>query len=370
MALKNNRLTSIDALRGFDMMFIAGLAGLISAICCLFPGGSDCWLAQQMTHCSWEGLRHHDTIFPLFLFISGMTFPFSYAHHKEAGQSQSRIFWHVIRRGLTLVLLGAIYNGLFNLDFANLRWASVLGRIGLAWMFAAILYMFVRRSWRIVICIAILVGYWLLLWLVPDPTAPAGTDPFSLEGNLCGYIDRLFLPGRPLTGTFDPEGIVSTIPAIATAMLGMFTGEFVRIPEEKVSGGKKTLWILCAAVVLLAIGLLWSLVFPINKALWTSTFVLVVAAYSLAAFALFYWIIDVKGWKKWSFIFTVVGMNSITIYLAQRIFDFGQISDFFLGGLAGLLSPAWATVLLAFGYFLVSWLFLYFLYKKGVFLKV
>ena len=159
-------------------------------------------------------------------------------------------------------------------------------------------------------------------------------------------------------------------PAIVTALLGMFTGQFVRLPEEKVSGGRKVLYLLGASVVLLAAGLLWSKVFPINKALWSSSFVLVVGAYSVAMFALFYWLIDVKGWRRWTTFFKVVGMNSITIYLAQRIINFGGIRDFFFGGLAGLFPEPVGNVILDAAYIAVCWLFLYFLYKKKVFLKV
>ena len=191
-----------------------------------------------------------------------------------------------------------------------------------------------------------------------------------MEGNLVGYIDRLITPGRLIydNGRFDPEGLLSTLPSIVTAMLGMFTGEWVR--NEKVSGGKKTLVMFAAAAVMALIAILWSQVFPINKKLWTSTFVLAVGAFSLASFALFYYIIDVRGWRKWCFPFVVIGMNSITIYMAQRIFNFRSISNFFLNGAAGLCPEVWGKLILAIGYFAISWLFLYFLYKKKIFLKV
>ncbi|MDE5731436.1 MAG: DUF5009 domain-containing protein, partial [Bacteroidales bacterium] len=169
-------------------------------------------------------------------------------------------------------------------------------------------------------------------------------------------------------GRFDPEGLLSTVPSIVTAMLGMFAGEFVR--SEKLDGTKKAGYMGLASLVLLAAGLLWSLVFPLNKMLWSSSFVLVVGAYSLALFALFYYIIDVKGYSRWTFFFRVIGMNSITIYIAQSIIDFNKIDRFFLGGLAELLPPEWGAVVLSAGYVAACWLFLYFLYKKQVFLKV
>lgn len=367
---KSGRLVSLDALRGFDMLFIMGLAPLVVSVCSLFPGGESCWLAGTMDHAQWHGFNHHDTIFPLFLFIAGISFPFSYAKQQANGASRGRIYLKIFRRAIALVLLGLVYNGLFNLDFKDLRVASVLGRIGVAWMVAALLFINLRTRTRAVIAALILVGYWLLLWLVPAPDAPAGADPFSFEYNLAGYVDRLLLPGAVYYGTFDPEGILSTLPAVVTAMLGMFTGEFVRLPESSVSGRRKALYMFLAAVAFLAVGLLWNTVFPVNKKLWTSSFVCVVASYSLGLFSLFYYLADVRKWRGWTLFFRVVGLNSITIYLAQVIVDFGGISDFFLGGLAGLCSPQWGAVINGAGYMAVCWLFLYFLYKHKVFLKV
>ena len=153
-------------------------------------------------------------------------------------------------------------------------------------------------------------------------------------------------------------------------MLGIFTGEFIRIPEEKISGTKKSLYMAGAAVAMLAVGLLWSLDFPLNKMLWSSSFVLVVGSYCLGMYALFYYIIDVRKWQKWTKFFTVIGMNSITIYMAQKIFAFSSINKFFLGGLAARLPEQWADLLLDTGYVAICWLFLYFLYKKKTFLKI
>ena len=366
----NKRLLSLDTLRGFDMMFIMGVAAIIAAICRLFPDGGNSWLCLQMSHVPWEGLRHHDTIFPLFLFIAGISFPFSYAKQISKGVSRGQVYAKIFKRGFVLVLLGFIYSGLFDLKFSTLRFYSVLGRIGLAWMFAALLFINFKPRTRVVIATILLVGYWLLLKFVPAPDAP-GADPFSMEGNLVGYVDRMLWPDHLYKkGVYDPEGLLSLLPAIVTAMLGMFTGEFVRIDESKVSDGRKALYMALAAVVMLGLGLLWSLDFPINKALWSSSFVLVVGAYSLGMFALFYYLIDVRGWKKWTKFFEVIGLNSITIYMAQRIIPFGTVNKFFLGGLAGLCPEPWGKLILALGYFALGWLFLWFLYKKKVFLKV
>ncbi len=369
MENKGKRLLSIDTLRGLDMLLIMGLAPLILAICRLFPGGEGFWLASQMHHVDWNGLTIMDMVFPVFLFIAGLSFPFSFAKQVAKGYSSWQIHRKIFVRCVLLILLGIVYNGFFKLEFPQ-RYASVLGRIGLAWMFAALLYVHCKRSVRIIIAAVVLVGYGLLIALVGAPDAPAGAGPLTQDGCLHGYIDRLLLPGRLHRENFDPEGLLGIIPATVTAMLGMFTGEFIRLPEEKMSGGKKTLWMFGAAAVLLAIGLLFSKVLPLNKKLWTSTYVLVVGAISIALYALIYFIVEVRGLQGWTFPCRVIGQNSITIYLLQKIVPVQSVSDFFLGGAAALLPGGWGAVLLAAGYLAISWLLLYFLYKHRVFLKV
>lgn len=366
------RLMSLDALRGFDMFFIMGLSGLIVSICALFPCATTDFIAQQMFHVKWDGLAHHDTIFPLFLFLAGVSFPFSYAKQQALGVGQKSIYLKIFRRAALLILFGAIYNGLFEFDFANLRLASVLGRIGLAWMFAALLFINFDVRKRVGIAVTILIGYALLSKFVAAPDV-IGADLLSAEGSLAGYIDRLLLPGAIpyYGGRFDPEGLFSTLPAIVTAMLGMFAGELIRLPEEKLSGEKKTILMLAGAVVLGVVAFVGDSLVPVNKNLWSSSFVCAVGAYSLFMMALFYYVIDVRGWNgRWTLLFRVVGMNSITIYMAQSIVNFGGISDFFIGGLAGHCPELWAEVVKDFGYVVVCWLFLYFLYRQKIFLKV
>lgn len=369
-ASDNRRLVSLDTLRGFDMMLIMGLGGLIYSICGALPCGTDCWLAQQMNHVSWNGFRIFDTIFPLFLFIAGISFPFSYAKQIDNGATRCKIHKKIIVRGLVLVLLGLIHSGMLQFKFDTLRFYSVLGRIGLAWMFAALIYVNVRKTGRIIISAVILVGYCLLLCLVAAPDAPAGTDPLSLEGNLVGYVDRMLWPNHLLNRKvgFDPEGLLSTLPAIVTALLGMFTGDFIR--SAKYDGKQKTLYMLAAAVVLLVLGLVWSRIMPVNKKLWSSSFVLVAGAYSLFMFSIFYWVIDVKGWDGWVLPFKAFGMNSITIYMLTRIISATAIAKFFLGGVASLLPEAWADVVLNAGIYGVCIFAVMFLYNHKIFLKV
>ena len=367
---QQQRLMSLDTLRGFDMLFIMGFASIVKSVCRLFPEGGDFWLAKQMSHVEWNGFAQHDTIFPLFLFIAGISWPFSYSKQVELGGTKTQIYLKILKRAAILIALGVVYNGFFKLDFENLRICSVLGRIGLAWGIGALLYINFKPKTLAFISGGILLIYWALLALIPAPDVP-GAEPFTLEGNLVGYVDRLITPGRLYNGgIFDPEGLLSTVPAVITALLGMLTGAFIKQPETQISGNRKTIYMLAGAAAMAVIALLWDQVFPINKKLWTSSFVMAAGAYSLGMFALFYYVIDVRKWQKWTLFFRVIGLNSITIYLAQRIFSFDSISKFFLSGLASKLPEQWSVILLQCGFVAVSWLFLYFLYRKKIFLKV
>jgi len=366
MERNDGRLMSLDALRGFDMLFIMGFSMVIYNLCAAFGFGKDCWLAQQMCHASWHGFRHHDTIFPLFLFIAGISFPFSLAKQRANGRTAGEIARKTLVRGLTLVLLGLVYNGLFAKGI-HVRCGSVLGRIGIAWMFAAFLYQAFGTRVRVGIAAAILVGYWLLMRYVPCPGAPADADIWSRQWNLAAYVDKLLLPNAH---GLDPEGLLSNVPAIVTAMLGMFTGEFVRCEKPGLTGGRKASIMLVAAALMLGLCLAWATVMPINKVLWTPPFVLAAGAYSLALFAIFYWLVDVKMWRGWTFFFRVIGMNAIAFYLLNRIVDFARVGKFFFGGLAELCPEAFQASVCAAGGVTVAWLTLLFFYKKGIFFKV
>ena len=366
----NRRLLSLDTLRGVDMFFIMGFSGLVTSLCALWPGSFTDMLASQMQHAAWNGLTIQDTIFPLFLFIAGVAFPFSLAKQRARGFGRKRILDRIFRRGLILALLGMVYNGLFELNFSSLRIASVLGRIGLAWMFAALLCVYCSVRTRIAVAGIILIGYSLLLGLVVAPDAPVGADPLSVEGCLAGWIDRQYLPGHILYGAFDPEGILSTLPAVVSALFGMFTGEFLLDGRRGLSGSWKAFYMAVAALAITTAGLCWNLIMPVNKNLWSSSFTCVVSGYSLGMTALFYYLIDVCGYKRWTFVFRVIGLNSITIYMAQRIIPLRYASDFFVGGLASKCSETVGAVIYDIGYIVLCWLFLYFLYRKNTFLKV
>lgn len=368
--LEVKRLQSLDALRGFDMFWIMGGEGIFVALAALTGWPILQWWAGQLEHVPWHGFHAYDMIFPLFLFIAGISFPFSMAKRYHGAENRKTLYIHVIRRGLLLVLLGLINNNAIRFDFADLRYGSVLGRIGLAWMFAALIFMNTNLRFRLIWLWGILISYWLLFPLFPAHDLGA-TDPYSMQGNVAGYIDRLLLPGKFCCYVYgDSEGILSTIPAISTALLGMLTGQFVMSEYLSRKPLRKVLFMAAAAVGLIILGKLWDLAFPINKYLWSSSFVCFVGGLSLLLFCVFYLIIDVWNIKKWTPFFVVIGVNSIAIYLAHTIISFEYAAKFLFGGVYPHLQPEWRALAMAVGTFTVAWLFLYFLYKQRLFLKV
>lgn len=363
------RLYSLDALRGFDMFWIMGGEGIFTGLAVLTGWPAFEWIAGQLEHVEWHGFVFYDMIFPLFLFIAGISFPFSLAKRIANNDSRKSIYMHVLSRGIILVLLGIIYNNGVRFNFGELRYGSVLGRIGLAWMFAALVFMNTRLSWRIVWFTVILFGYWFILILFPARDL-GSTDIYSMEGNFASYVDRVLMPGRLYKKIHDPEGLFSTIPAIATALLGMFTGEFMKSKFLSDKPMKKVLYLVGAGVTLIVIGRLWNLTLPVNKNIWTSSFVCYVGGLSILLFAIFYTIIDVWQFRKWAFFFVVIGVNPITIYLADRIIGFNNAARFFFGGFTEMLPKTWTPFIEGVGVTAIAWVFLYILWKKRIFLKI
>ena len=360
------RLASLDALRGFDMFFIMGGQGLVYAVAAALGHPE---FEASFGHVEWHGLQFMDVIFPLFLFMAGVSFPFSCAKSREKGLNDGKIALKVLKRGGVLFFLGLVYNNFFLFDFAHLRFWSVLGRIGVAWIFASWLYLVLGLKARLGVAVGVLAAVTLGTYLLIAPGAPSPVDPFSPEGNFGCWLDRTLTGGHIYAQLYDPEGFAGFLPSVVTAMLGMFAGEIVRRGGIAATG-RKAMELLAAGVLCLVAGAALACVFPVNKALWSPSFTLVAGGISFALFALFYWIVDVRGWKQWTPFFTVIGMNSITIYMAQRVIGFRVAHNFLFGGLASLFPDAWGAVVLQVGYIAVCWLFLYFLYRHKVFLKV
>ncbi len=384
---KSGRLMSLDALRGADMLFIMGFSSAVISFCA-WIGLKDCWVATQMTHVAWHGFRHHDTIFPLFLFLSGVAWPFSYASQVAKGRTTAAILRKIGFRVLALFFLGMVSANFFAFKFETYRYDSVLAHIAVCWAGAALLYMFVR-NWkvRLAIIFALLAVHWAVQYFLTAPDAAAllastdpavakkvasyavyGTDNFSFTGNIAGWIDRTFMPGRLHEGIFDPDGLLAKVSGIPLALLGVLAGELLR--SERFSGNRKTLILLGAGLAALVLTFAWRPWCPVNKKIWTATFVLASASYAFILLAVFYWIIDVKGFRRWSFFFRVIGLNSITIYVAMRFVGFSQMSKFFFGGIAGFGDKDWSSFVFAMGAVAIEWLVLFFLYRKNTFLKV
>lgn len=363
----SSRLYSLDALRGFDMFWIIGGEDIFHTLAKTTGSSLLEKFAHQLTHPAWNGFRMYDLIFPLFLFLAGVSTPYSIGKKLQAGASREQLLIKVVKRGLILVLLGIIANnGLELKPIAEMRFGSVLGRIGLAYMFANFIYLYTGWRAQVMWFAGILIGYWLLLKFNAAPGFAAGD--LTREGNFASYVDRLLLPGKLYEGIHDPEGILSTVPAISTALLGILAGTVLR--AGKFSESKKAGYLAIGGVISLLLAQLWALDFPLNKNLWTSSFVLHVGGLSLLLLSLFYYTIDVLGYKRWSYFFRIIGMNSILIYISGRFIDWDYATDGFFHWLGQLVGDPFNVVVMAVCLVFVKWLFLWVLYRAKIFLRV
>ncbi len=364
------RVLSIDALRGFDMFWIVGGDQLARAVGRWAHSDTGKAFADQFHHVEWEGFRFYDLIFPLFLFLVGVVLPFSLG--KIEVENRRAVYWRIVRRTLLLFALGLLSNGVLNFDWKNLRVAGVLQRIAICYGIGALISIWTSKRGLVITVVAILLGYWALLAGVAPPGGHAGD--FTKEGNLAGWVDRHYLPGKIMAAYYgygDNEGLLSTIPAVATVLLGVLAGRWLRSDRDK---STKAAGLAAAGFASLLVGFGWGFVFPIVKILWTSSFVLVAGGWSLLLLALFYTIIDVLGFRRSAFFFVVIGVNAITIYVAPRFIDFRQMAQFFFGGcyrLAGeYVSTDFRAIVAAIGVLAVEWIFLLILYRNKMFLRV
>jgi predicted acyltransferase len=358
------RIASIDALRGFDMFWIMGADAFFTAVLQLSDAPWAKVLRDQLEHSAWHGFTFYDLIFPLFLFVAGVSIPLALESRVARGEPRAALVRHVLWRTVKLFFFGLLVNRLLDLNFAQMRWPGVLQRIALCYCAASLAVLFLSRRAQAILAGALLVGYWLVLLFVPVPGVGAGM--LTQDGNLAGFVDRLLIPGRFCCYPFgDNEGLLSTIPAIATTLLGVMTSYWLRSSR---SAQVRAAGLAGAGVVSLLLALAWNPFFPINKILWTSSYVLLAGGWSLLLLALFYWIIDVRGWKGWAFPFIVIGMNPITIYLAQALLDFGIIAAIVTHGFIHQLGP-YQAAFQVFTVLATKWLFLYFLYRQRIFLK-
>lgn len=363
----SGRIASLDALRGFDMFWLIGG----EAICRALPSVEDTpltrLLAHQVEHNPWTGFTFYDLIFPLFFFIMGAVMPFSLLKRAASGEPKKLLHARVIKRSLILILLGLIAGGILKFDFANQRYMGVLQRIGLCYFLVSMLVLNTKKRTQGVVFVAVLLLYWAALALIPVPGFGAGV--MTPEGSLHSFIDQKVLPGKfnpTYYGSGDSMGVLSTLPAACSILLGVFAGHWLKSAR---SGPRKTRGLIVAGLVCLVTGYVWSLAFPIIKHIWTSTYMLWAGGGCLLLMAVFYWIIDVKGRSKWAFFFVVIGMNPILIYFGQQVVDFHKTAGFFLSGVAGH-AAAFGPLIIPIGALAAKWLALLFLYRQRVFVKV
>ncbi len=364
------RLKSLDALRGADMLMISGGGAFIH----LMYGKTD-WnwlntLAHNMEHPGWlEPITFYDFIFPLFLFISGISLSYSINSQLKKGMDNIHIYKKAFKRMIILMILGIIYkNSPINIfDPAHIRYSSVLGRIGMATFFTTILYL--NFSWRkrLYWVGGILLAYYAAMFLIPVPGYGPGN--MTMEGNLAGWIDRAIMPGRLINHIYDENALATSLPAFTLTILGAWAGDILRNEQKSPMG--KTGLLLEIGIALIVLGLIWGLHFPIMKKMWTSSFILVTGGASFMAMGIFYWLIDVKNYTKWSFFFKVIGMNSLVIYYVYHFVDFRYTAHkLFSGFYSSFIGQDWVKIIDTFGAMILVWLFLYFLYKNKLFLKV
>lgn len=359
----SNRLVSVDTLRGFTMFFIIGGERIFTSLAEVWQNPVTEAVARNMEHAGWKGFFFYDQIFPLFLFLVGLLIPTVILRSREKGKSNREIFLHISKRTAVLIFLGLCNYGLLRFNWPEMRWSSVLGRIGICYFFAALLVL--HTGWRAQAYIAgaILIAYWAAVMFIPVPGYGPGV--LTPEGCLTTWVDQQVIPGKLGLGIYDRQGVLSTFTAIASTLIGVLAGHWLRTSR---SANEKILGFAGSGVILLAAGWIWGQFFFISRNVWTSSFVLLTSGISLLMFALFYWFIDVKGYRKWTFFLVVIGMNAITIWVGQRFIDFKFTSDAIFLGVSryfGVLQPLFlATCVL-----MVKWFFLWFLYRNKIFLK-
>jgi len=371
-----DRLLSLDALRGFDMLWIIGGGSFLIVLAKLSGAGWLEALAKQMKHVPWEGFHFYDLIFPLFMFVAGIAIPLSVKSMYIRNGSKKDLFLKVFKRMIILVLLGFLYNGVFLDGFANARYASILGQIGISYFFAAVIVIFSRSFRTILFWLAgILVGVAVLQLFVPVPGIGAGI--LTPEGCINGYIDRLLLPGRLAyghdgmlasgNGIYDALGYLSIVSAVGITLMGTIAGNILQ--RVTLTEYRKTGILAGIGVALILIALSISPFYPIIKNCWTTTYNLLAGGISFLLIAIFYLVIDVWHIQKWSFYFRVIGMNSIFIYLLTRIVPVGDVTEYFIGWIIKPMGNL-GDLIGVLGYLAGEWLLLYFMYRKNIFIKV
>lgn len=300
------RLISLDVFRGF----------IIASMILVNNPGSWKDVYAPLLHAEWHGWTFTDIIFPSFLWIVGVAMTLSFSKRLERGDSRGRLIAHVLRRSAILFALGLFLNAFPEFRLGTLRIPGVLQRIAVCYLAAALIYMYARARVQALAVVVLCAVYWLLMTFAPVPGCVPGS--FEQACNFAKYVDGLVLSGHmwSQTKTWDPEGIVSTLPAIATVLLGALAARLLR---KEMPGASITSWLFFSGNALIVAGLFLSQWMPVNKNLWTVSFTLLMAGVSQSLFAASYWLVDIQGWKRWTAPFAIYGMNAITVYVLSGI---------------------------------------------------
>lgn len=362
--VKSQRLASLDALRGFDMLWIIGGGLLIELLTKKFPSMQP--LAEQMDHVQWAGFHFEDLIFPLFVFISGVAMAFATHKHQQQGASVAWMSWRTVRRALLLIFFGACYNGMLKFDWPNTRWCSVLGLFAVSGLIGG----FIAQHTKTIKA--------LLFWALGIFVGIAGIHFFLKIGTYGGsfaqgemincWFDQL-IPGHLYGGTWDPEGPLNGISASVLVLLGCSAGRYLIQNCEPEKQNKNVLIFIATGLVLIGVAVALSFEYPIIKKAWTGSFNFLTAGIGFVLLAIFYWIIDVCKFTKWSFPFRVIGVNAITIYLMTVFPGFWSLNEKIFGGFYGLFGN-WSDVVQCLTLLLLEWSVLYFFWCKKIFLKL
>jgi len=366
------RLISLDVFRGLTIagMVLVNNAGNWNAV---YP---------PLLHAQWHGWTPTDLVFPFFVFIVGVAIPLAFERRKADGGNQRDLYLKIFRRTAVIFLLGLILNAFpFTPDkIQHLRIPGVLQRIALCYFFAALIFLKATARTQAIIAAALLIGYWAALSLIAAPGYAAGD--LSMEGSLASWIDRTLLAGHTYKPMYDPEGLLSAIPAVATALFGVLAGQWLMTRREALD---KIAGLFAAGALCVIAGYVWDWGFPINKALWTSSYVMFTGGLALQLLALCYWTIDLKGYKRWAQPFVVFGVNALALYVFSGLMaktllvikapkldgSTGDLKTFiYERAFAIWLSPINASLAFALIYLALWWLLMYALYRRKIFIKV
>lgn len=358
------RITSVDALRGFDLFWIIGAEAILKSLDRIFNSPATNFISTQLDHVEWTGFRFYDLIMPLFLFIVGVSIPFSYRRRLEKIPSKTALWPHIIKRVIILWILGmAVQGNLLEYDWNKLKfYSNTLQAIASGYLIASIIILYLKVTWQIAATFLLMFIYWAILALFPVLGFGAGV--ITPDANFAIYFDKVVFGSFQDGTTY--SWIISSLNFGATVMIGVFSGYLLQ-SEIKIS--RKVIYLVLAGISLIILGSIWHIWLPSVKHIWTSSFVLFSGGICLLSLTLFVWLVDHLNFKKSFVFFTVIGMNAIFAYCAAHLFDFGKVADVFVAGLKPYIGE-WYSFLRALGGFGALYLILWQMYKHKIFIKI